>query len=117
MTSNLKITALAMAACWAASSVQAQIADKKTLTAEGARRVIQAAAAEAKRNNSGGVIAVVDDGGNLIALERLDNTFPAGANISIGKAKTATLFKRPTRFFEELINKGRTAMAALPPAP
>ncbi|PWT90678.1 MAG: hypothetical protein C5B56_05070 [Proteobacteria bacterium] len=32
------------------------------------------------------VIAVVDDGGNLIALERVDGTFPAGASISIGKA-------------------------------
>ena len=64
----------------------------------------------------GGVIAVVDDGGNLMALERLDGTFSAGANISIGKAKTAVMFKKPTRFFEELINsngKGRTVMTAL----
>ena len=59
---------------------------------------------------------MVDDGGNLMALERLDGTFAAGANISIGKAKTAVLFKKPTRFFEELINsngKGRTVMTAL----
>jgi glc operon protein GlcG len=59
---------------------------------------------------------VVDDGGNLMALERLDGTFSAGANISIGKAKTAVMFKKPTRFFEELINssgKGRTVMTAL----
>jgi glc operon protein GlcG len=58
----------------------------------------------------------VDDGGNLMALERLDGTFAAGANVSIGKARTAVQFKRPTRFFEELINssgKGRTVMAAL----
>ena len=64
----------------------------------------------------GGVIAVVDDGGNLMALERLDGTFSAGANISIGKAKTAVMFKKPTRVFEELINssgKGRTVMTAL----
>jgi uncharacterized protein GlcG (DUF336 family)/quercetin dioxygenase-like cupin family protein len=62
------------------------------------------------------VIAVVDDGGNLMALERLDGTFSAGANISIGKAKTAVMFKKPTRVFEELINssgKGRTVMTAL----
>jgi glc operon protein GlcG len=51
-----------------------------------------------------------------MALARLDNTFAAGANISIGKARTAVQFKRPTRFFEELINssgKGRTVMTAL----
>jgi len=95
----------------------AQVVDKKSLTLDGARRAIAAAKAEAKRLNApGGVIAVVDDGGNLMALERLDGTFAAGANISIGKARTAVLFKRPTRFFEELINssgKGRTVMTAL----
>jgi glc operon protein GlcG len=82
---------------------------------DGAKKVIAAAVAEAKRLNApGGVIAVVDEGGNLMALERLDNTFAAGANISIGKARTAVLFKRPTRAFEEIIKNGRTAMVALP---
>ena len=92
----------------------AQTVQKKGLTLEGAKKVIAAAVAEAKSNNaSGGAIAVVDEGGNLIAVERLDNTFAAGANISIGKARTAVLFKRPTKFFEDVINKGRTAMATL----
>jgi glc operon protein GlcG len=95
----------------------AQTISKKTLDLEGAERVIGAAKAYAQKVNApGGVIAVVDDGGNLMALERLDGTFAAGANISIGKAKTAVLFKKPTRFFEELINssgKGRTVMTAL----
>jgi glc operon protein GlcG len=59
------------------------------------------------------VIAVVDDGGNLMALERMDNTFAAGANISIGKARTAALFKKPTKVFEDIVNKGRTTMVAL----
>jgi glc operon protein GlcG len=94
-----------------------QTADKKTLTLQGAEQVIAAAKSEAKKLRApGGVIAVVDDGGNLMALERLDGTFSAGANISIGKAKTAVMFKKPTRFFEELINssgKGRTVMTAL----
>jgi len=48
-----------------------------------------------------------------MALERLDGTFAMGATISVGKARTAVLFKKPTRFFEELINKGRTAMTAV----
>jgi glc operon protein GlcG len=48
-----------------------------------------------------------------MALERLDGTFAAGANISIGKARTAALFKRPTAFFEDVIRKGRTPMVAL----
>ena len=92
----------------------AQVINKKTLSLEGAKKVIAAAVAEAKRLNApGGVIAVVDDGGNLMALERLDNTFGAGANISIGKARTAVLFKRPTKVFEDIIKNGRTSMVAL----
>jgi glc operon protein GlcG len=91
----------------------AQVASKQSLTLDGARRIIAAAKQEARRNNEGGVIAVVDDGGNLIALERLDETFAAGAKISIGKARTAALFKRPTRAFEDIIKNGRTAMVAL----
>lgn len=92
----------------------AQVAEKKTLTLDGAEKVIAAAKMEAKRLNApGGVIAVVDDGGNLMALARLDGTFAAGANISIGKARTAALFKRPTRIFEDIIKNGRTSMVAL----
>ena len=99
---------------WAATS-QAQVADKKALTLEGAKKIIAAAVADAKNKNApGAAIAVVDDGGNLVAVERLDNTFVAGANISIGKARTAALFKRPTKVFEDIINKGRTAMTTLP---
>jgi glc operon protein GlcG len=98
-----------------AAAAQAQVSSKKALTLEGARKVIAAAEAEAKRLGApGGVIAVVDDGGNLVALERLDGTFTAGANISVGKAKTAVMFKRPTKFFEDVIKNGRTAMVALP---
>ncbi|HET9372799.1 MAG TPA: heme-binding protein [Vicinamibacterales bacterium] len=94
--------------------VSAQVAAKPSLTREGARRVIAGAVAEAHAKGApGGVIAVVDDGGNLIAVERLDNTFAAGANISIGKARTAALFKKPTRFFEDVIKNGRTPMIAL----
>ena len=99
----------------AAMGVAAQITEKKSLTLEGARQVIGAAKTYAVKNNApGGVIAVVDEGGNLVALERLDGTFSAGANISIGKAKTAVMFKRPTKFFEDVIKNGRTAMVALP---
>ncbi len=108
---------LAALSCVTAGFAIAQVTEKKSLTLEGARQVIAAAKVEAQKLNApGGVIAVVDDGGNLMALERLDGTFAAGANISIGKARTAVQFKRPTRFFEELINsngKGRTVMAAL----
>jgi uncharacterized protein GlcG (DUF336 family)/mannose-6-phosphate isomerase-like protein (cupin superfamily) len=111
-----RILPAALLVAGVAAAVQAQVMDKKTLTLDGAKTAIAAAVAEAKKDGGTGVIAVVDDGGNLMAVERLDNTFAAGANISIGKARTAALFKRPTRAFEEIIAKGRTAMTALPDA-
>lgn len=117
MRPSLKMIAMMIALASLTSVAQAQTTDKKSLTIDGAKRVIAAAVACAKKNNApGGVIAVVDDGGNLMALERLDGTFAAGATISIGKARTAALFKRPTKAFEDIIKNGRTAMVALPDA-
>ena len=115
MKSKISIAALIVLS--AALFANAQTVDKKTLTIVGAKKVIAGAVAYARKNNApGGVIAVVDEGGNLMALERLDGTFAAGANISIGKARTAVLFKRPTKAFEDIIKNGRTAMVALPDA-
>ena len=117
MKRTLRITLLILAFASGISVANAQTAEKKTLTIEGAKKVIAGAVAYAKKNNApGGVIAVVDEGGNLMALERMDGTFAAGANISIGKARTAVLFKRPTKAFEDIIKNGRTAMVALPDA-
>ena len=107
-------TVAIFAAALASSLAHAQVIEKKSLNLDGAKKAIAAAVDYAKNNKApGGVIAVVDEGGNLMALERLDGTFAMGATISIGKARTAVLFKKPTRFFEELINKGRTAMTAV----
>lgn len=90
------------------------VSDKQGLTLEGAKKVVAAAVAEAKRVNApGGSIAVVDEGGNLLAMERLDGSFAASASISIGKARTAALFKKPTKVFEDAIKAGRTSMVTL----
>lgn len=112
-----RLAAIAVLLSSLALVANAQTVEKKSLTIEGARKVIATAVAYARKNNApGGVIAVVDEGGNLMALERLDGTFAAGATISIGKARTAVLFKRPTKVFEDIIKNGRTAMVALPDA-
>ncbi len=108
-----RLTTLGLLLTAATGSAQAQVTEKKALTLDGARQVIAAAVTYARTKAGTAVIAVVDEGGNLMALERLDNTFAAGANISIGKARTAVLFKRPTKFFEDIIKNGRTSMVAL----
>jgi glc operon protein GlcG len=98
-----------------ASAAHAEsVADKRGLTLEGAKKVIAMTTVEARRLKApGSSIAVVDDGGNLLALERMDQTFAASANIAIGKARTAALFKKPTKVFEEAIKSGRTSMVTL----
>lgn len=109
------IGALAIVLSATVLAAKAQTFEKRSITLDGARAVISGAKKFAKANNApGGVIAVVDDGGNLVALERIDGTFTAGANISVGKAKTAVMFKRPTKVFEDIIKNGRTSMVALP---
>lgn len=68
----------------------------------------------AKDNGVAPAVAIVDEGGNLLYLARPETSFAAGANVSIGKARTSAIFKKPTAFFEETINQGRFTMTALP---
>jgi glc operon protein GlcG len=109
----IRIAAFGLAVTTVAGFAGDSLATKKVLTLDGARQVIAAAVRAAKDKHSGGAIAVVDDGGNLVALERMDGTFAAGPNIAIGKARTAALFQHQSKFFEDIIAKGRTAMVAL----
>src|SRR3954468_13921838 len=74
----------------------AQLADKKVLTLEGAKKVAAAAEAEAKKNNWNVVIAVVADGGYPLFLQRIAGTQPGSIDVAIQKARTAQAFKRPT---------------------
>jgi uncharacterized protein GlcG (DUF336 family)/mannose-6-phosphate isomerase-like protein (cupin superfamily) len=96
-----------------ASPAHTALVTRRALTLEAARAALAAAMRLARELGTTGVVAIVDEGGNPLLLERLDGTFPAGAKISIGKARTAALFKKPTRVFEEIIKGGRTPMVAL----
>ncbi len=75
--------------------------------------IAHASSYAAQHHARGGAIALVDAGGHLVALLRLDGSFPAAADVAISKARTAALFRQPTRAFEEIIGKGRTAMLAV----
>ncbi len=84
------------------------------LTLDAARQAMASAIATAARLKApGGAIAIVDAGGHLVMLERLDGSFPAGAAVSIEKARTAAVFRMPTRNLEDAVNKGRTALVAV----
>lgn len=84
------------------------------LNTEGARLVMAAALSYAKSHGApGSAIAVVDITGALVLFERLDGTFPVASRVSQGKAQTAAMFRKNTKFFEDVVNNGRTTMVAL----
>ena len=87
---------------------------KKSLSLEDARKAAAAAATEAKKNKWNMAIAVVDDGGQLIYFERIDETQVGSIDIAIGKARTAAIFKRPTKALEDAINGGQHAILSFP---
>jgi uncharacterized protein GlcG (DUF336 family) len=89
---------------------------KNALTLADAKQIAAAAEAEALKNNWRVTIAVLDDGGNLLFLQRLDEAPLGSIVVAQEKARTALLFKRPTKVFEEIIASGRTAMLTLPGA-
>lgn len=94
-----------------ATASNAQVITTKTISLEAAKKVAAEAVKYAKANNApGGAIAVVDAGGNLVYLERLDNTFPAAAEVAARKANTAATFKAPSSKLENSINSGRQAL-------
>jgi glc operon protein GlcG len=106
---------LAFALCTAAS-VRAELPTKKVLTLGVAKKLVAAAESEAKKRGAAVVIAVVDDGGQLILLERLDDTQVASVEVAIGKARTAAIFRRPSKVFEDQVKNGRVAALVLPGA-
>ena len=89
---------------------------KNALTLADAKAIAAAAEAEALKNNWRVTIAVLDDGGNLLFLQRLDEAPLGSIVVAQEKARTALLFKRPTKVIEEIIASGRMAMLTLPGA-
>lgn len=99
--------------CLMTLQANAQVLDRKTLSLEAAHKVMAGAIAEAKANNWLVNIAIVDDSGNLLNFQRMDGALTGSIDVSIGKARTAALYRRSTKVFEEL-SKTRPAILTLP---
>lgn len=97
----------------ASNGFGAEPATRKVLTLEIAKQVAAAASAEAVANKWTVVIAILDEGGNLMYLERADNTQIASIQIAQNKARTAVGFKRPSKTFEDAVAGGRHAILGL----
>src|SRR5215813_5101375 len=107
-----KVAASALIAALAAIA-PAQTLDKKVLSFAAARKMAAAAQEAAKAKGVDVVVVVVDDAGYIILLERMDGAQVASVQVGIGKARTAAIYRRPSRVFEDQIRHGRVAALAL----
>ena len=85
----------------------------KFITLEAAKKMASAGEAEARKNGWNVCIAIVDASGGLIFFQKLDETQPGSIAVSQGKARTAALFKRPTKAMEEAIAGGKQALLSV----
>ena len=76
------------------------------ITTELAKKLATAALAEARANNWTMGAAVVDPAGILVYFEKIDDTQHASPRIAIDKARSAAMFKRPTKTFQDSVEKG-----------
>jgi glc operon protein GlcG len=76
------------------------------VSVETAKKAAAAALAEARKNNWTMAVAVVDTHGTLVYYEKMDNTQLGSAQVAIDKARSAALFRRPTKAFQEAISGG-----------
>jgi glc operon protein GlcG len=87
---------------------------KAILSVAELKKMAAAAEAEAVRNGWKVSIAIVDDGGHPLWLMRLDGAAPITAQIAAAKARTAAVGRRESKFYEDIINGGRTSFLSVP---
>jgi len=83
------------------------------ISLEDAKKPAAAALAEARRNNWSMAVAVVDPSGTLVYYEKMDDTQIASATVAIEKARSAALYKRPTKTMQEILASGGAGLRVL----
>jgi glc operon protein GlcG len=100
---------------WAAGIAIAQMPNPYGLPIglENAKKAAAPAIAEAAKNNWNMAVAIVDPSGNLVYYEKMDNTQLGSATVAIDKARTAVLFKRPSKAFQDALAAGGDSVRIL----
>ena len=83
------------------------------LALDAAKRAAEAALAEARRNHWNMAVAIVDPAGSLVYFEKMDGTQNGSIAVSQAKARSAALFKRPTRAFQDTLAAGGDGLRVL----
>ena len=83
------------------------------ISTDNAKKIAAAAIAEARKNNWTMAVAIVDTGGYLVYFERMQDTQLGSVEVSIEKAKSAALFRRPTKAFQDTVAGGGEGLRIL----
>jgi len=104
---------IAVVACMPAAAQQATPPYGTPISLEQAKKVMAAAEAEAQKNNWPVAITVVDSGGHVVAVHRLDDTQLGSIQFAEDKARTAVLYRRPSKAFEDAVAGGGIGLRVL----
>ena len=106
MIKKILVTTALVAFATAASAQDKRPDYGTAVNAAGAKKIAAGVLAECQKNGWNVAVAVVDNHGFLVYFERMDNTQTGSMDIAVGKAKSAATYRRPTRVFADVINKG-----------
>jgi glc operon protein GlcG len=111
----LKLAIAAAVAVGALENAPAQMPNPygAPISLENAKKAAAPALAEAAKNNWNMAVAIVDPSGNLVYYEKMDNTQLGSANVAIDKARSAALFKRPTKALQDALAAGGDGLRIL----
>ena len=84
-----------------------------SITIAQAKKVAEAALGPARENQWTVVVAIVDPGGHLVYLEKLDETQVGSVAVAEAKARSAAIFKRPTKMFQDRLARGGDGLLVL----
>jgi glc operon protein GlcG len=116
MSARLMVTAAlgVLMACFSVDAL-AQMANPYglSISVEDAKKAAALSLAESRKNNWTVAVAVVDPSGNLVYYEKMENTQLGSGNVAIDKARSAALFKRPTKAFQDALAAGGEGLRIL----
>ena len=107
------ITGLLVAGALTTSFAQMPNPYGGSISLENAKKAAAPALAEAEKNHWNMAVAIVDPSGNLVYYEKMDNTQLGSANVAIDKARSAALYKRPTKAMQDALAAGGEALRIL----
>ena len=83
------------------------------VTIEQAKAIAAGTIAESKKNGWRMAVAIVDNHGFLVYFERMEDIQTSSVHLAQDKARTAAMFRRPSKVFEDGVAKGRIAILGL----